>query len=141
MKKNIKWKKLKIFIFILFLFILFFKNNSKNIVLLIRNSVRNQKYWVGGKYEIFKKEYLDNNNEKIYLKSLNNKIVELSNQFTLMKSSGRACLIAYTKDKKINTKICIKIYNTPELSFKETNPIKVEVYNLKYEIVISKKKF
>jgi hypothetical protein len=44
-----------------------------------------------------------------------------------MKSSGRECLIAYTKNKKINTKICFKIYNTPELSFKEINPIKVEV--------------
>jgi LmbE family N-acetylglucosaminyl deacetylase len=129
MKKNIKWKKLKIFIIILFLFILIFQNDSKNIVFLIGNSVQIQKYWVGGKYEIFKKNYLDNNNEKIYLKSLYNKTVELSNGFILMKSSGRECLTAYTKNKKINIKICINIYNTPKLNFKETNPIKLEIYN------------
>ena len=76
-----------------------------------------------------KKKYLDNKDEKIYLNSLNNKTVELSNGFILMKSSGRECLIAYTKNKKINTKICFNIYNTPELSFKETNPIKIEINN------------
>ena len=136
MKKNIKWKKLKIFInlkliliLILFLFILIFQNDSKNIAFLIGNSVQRQKYWVGGKYEIFKKKYPDNKDEKIYLKSFNNKTVELSNGFILMKSNRRECLIAYTKNKKINTKICIYIYNTPELNFKETNPIKVEIYN------------
>ena len=128
MKKNIKWKKLK-YLFILFLFILIFQNDSKNIVFLIGNSAQNQKYWVGGKYEIFKKKYLNNKNEKIYLKNLNNKTVELSNGFILMKSNGRECIIAYTKNKKINTKICFYIYNTPELSFKETNPIKIETYN------------
>ena len=127
-------EKIKIFhkfkyIFILFLFILIFQNDSKNIVFLIRNSIQRQKYWVGGKYEIFKKQYLDNSDEKIYLKSLNNKIAELSNGFILMKSSGRECLIVYTKNKKINTKFCIKIYNTPKLNFKETNPIKIEIYN------------
>ena len=134
MKKNIQWKKVKIFIilefiFILFLFILNFQNDSKNIFFLIGNSIQNEKYWIGGKYEIFKKKYLDNNDEKIYLNSLNNKTVELSNGFILMKSSGRECLIAYTKNKKINTKICFNIYNTPELSFKETNPIKIEINN------------
>jgi hypothetical protein len=46
-----------------------------------------------------------------------------------MKSSGRECLIAYTKNKKIYTKIYINIYNTPEFSFKEKNPIKLEIYN------------
>ena len=57
MKKNIKWKKLKlIFIFILFLFILIFQNDLKNILFLIGNSVQIQKYWVGGKYEILKKK-------------------------------------------------------------------------------------
>ena len=131
MKKNIKWKKLKNiikleFIFILFLFYLIFQNGLKNI---LENSVQNKKYWVGGKYEIFKKKYLDNIDEMIYLKSLNNKTIELSNGFILMKSSGRECLIAYTKNKKKNTKICINIYNTPELSFKENNPIKVEINN------------
>ena len=134
MKKNIQWNKVKIFIilefiFILFLFILNFQNDSKNIFFLIGNSVQNKKYWIGGKYEIFKKKYLDNNDEKIYLNSLNNKTVELSNGFILMKSSGRECLIAYTKNKKINTKICFNIYNTPELSFKEANPIKIEINN------------
>ena len=115
--------------FLLFLFILIFQNGSKKIVFLIGNSVQKQKYWVGGKYKIFKKKYIDNKDEKIYLKSLNNKTVELSKEFILMKSSGRECLNAYTKNKKINTSICINIYNTPELIFKETNPIKIEIYN------------
>ena len=128
MKKNNKWKKLK-FIFIFFLLILIFQNDSKNIVFLIGNSVQKQKYWVGGKYEIFKRKYLDNKDEKIFLKSLNNKTVEFSNGFILMKSSGRECFLAYIRNKKINKKICINIYNTPELSFKETSPIKLETYN------------
>jgi len=46
-----------------------------------------------------------------------------------MKSSGRECLIAYAKNKKINTKICINIYNTPQISFKEANPLKLEINN------------
>ena len=46
-----------------------------------------------------------------------------------MKSSGKECLIAYTKNEKKDTKICITIYNTPKLSFKETNPLKLETYN------------
>ena len=103
MKKNIKWKKLKILIrliVLLFLLILTFQNDSKNIVFLIGNSVQNKRYWVGGKYEIFRKKYQDNKNEKIYLKSFNNKTIELSSGFILMKSSGRECFFAYTKIKK-----------------------------------------
>jgi hypothetical protein len=46
-----------------------------------------------------------------------------------MKSSGRECFFAYSKIKKKKEKICINIYHTPELSFKETNPIKIEIYN------------
>ena len=132
MKKNNKWKKLKILIrliVLLFLLILIFQNDSKNILFLIGNSVQNKKYWVGGKYVIFRKKYQDNKDEKIYLKSLNNKTIELSNGLILMKSSGRECFFAYTKNKKIKAKICINIYHTPELSFKETNPIKLEIYN------------
>ena len=53
----------------------------------------------------------------------------MSNGFILMKSSGRECLIPYTENKKIKTEICINIYNTPELNFKESNPVKVEIYN------------
>ena len=116
-------------IFILFFIILIFPNDLKNIIFLKENLVQNQKFWVGEKYEIFKKKYLDNKDEKIYIKSLNNKTTKLSNGLILMKSSGKECLIAYTEKKIIDEKICINIYNTPELSFKETNPIKVEVYN------------
>lgn len=128
MEKNNNFIK-KEFIFIIFLFILIFKNDSKKIFFLVGNSAQSQKYWVGGKYIIFKKKYLDNKDEKIYLKSLKNKTAELSNGFILMKSRGRECFIAYTKNNKINTKFCINIHNTPKLSFKETNPIKVEIYN------------
>ena len=46
-----------------------------------------------------------------------------------MKSSERKCFLAYIRNKKINKKICINLYNTPELSFKETNPVKLETYN------------
>lgn len=132
MKNNIGCQKFKFFrklkfIFFLFLLIQIIKNDSKNI--FFSNSVKNQKYWVGGKYEIVKKNFQDNKEEKIYLRSLNNKTIELSNGFFLMKSSGRECLIAYTKNKTIDTKICITIYNTPELSFKETNPLKLEIHN------------
>ena len=72
MKKNIKWQKYKIyrelkFIFILFLFIQIMQKDSKNIFFSILNSVKNQKYWVGGKYEIDKKKFQDYKNEKIYL--------------------------------------------------------------------------
>jgi len=38
-------------------------------------------------------------------------------------------LFCLYKNKKIKAKICINIYNTPELSFKDTNPIKVAIYN------------
>jgi len=133
MKKKLNGK-IKIFrkfkyIFILFLLILILQYGSENIIFLIGNLFQNQKYWVGGKYQILKKKYLENNDEKIYLKSLYNKTVELSNGFILMKSSGKECLNIYTKNKKINTKICFNIYDIPKLSFKETNPIKLETYN------------
>ena len=87
-------------IVLLFLLILIFQNDSKNIVFLIGNSFQNKKYWVGGKYEIFRKKFQDNKDEKIYLKSLNNKTVELSNGFILMKSSGRECFLLILKLKK-----------------------------------------
>ena len=111
MKKNIKWKNLKklkfIFINLLFLCINNIPKTSKNIVFSIENSSKNQKYWVGGKYEIIINKFLDNNNEKIFLKSSNNKVVELSNRYILMKSNGRECLTVYTRSKKINSRICI----------------------------------
>jgi LmbE family N-acetylglucosaminyl deacetylase len=135
MKKNIKWKNLKklkfIFINLLFLCINNIPKTSKNIVFSIENSSKNQKYWVGGKYEIIINKFLDNSNEKIYLKSSNNKVVELSNRYILMKSNGRECLTVYTRSKKINSRICINIYNTPELVFKEISPIKLEINNMK----------
>lgn len=128
-KLNGKINNFQKFLFILFLFIIIFQIDSKKLIFLIKHSIQNQKYWVGGKYKFFTKKYLDNNDEKIYLKSLNNKTAELSNGFILMKSSGRECLIPYTENKKIKTEICINIYNTPELNFKESNPVKVEIYN------------
>ena len=134
MNKYSKWRKFQmsrqlkfIFIFILlFLFIQMILKDLKILFFSIRNSVKNQKYWVGEKYDIVKEIFQDNKDEKIYLKSLNKKTIEFSNGIILMKSSGRECLIAYTENTKINTKICITIYNTPELRFKETNPLKLE---------------
>ena len=133
MRKSIKRRKLKFilklkFVFILFILILNFPNDSKSIIVSIENSVLNQKYWVGGKYDILKKKIYK---EKTYLKFSKNKVVELSNGFFLMKSSGRECLTIYIRNEKINREICINIYSTPELRFNETNPIKIEINNVK----------
>ena len=80
---------------------------------------------VGEKHEILFSKFPENGNEKIYLTSKNNKVIIFENYY-LMASSGTECLIAYTKTNTINSKICFNIYNTPELNFKESNPIKIE---------------
>ena len=65
-----------------------------------------------------------NINENISLTVSNKNLIELHNGYILMKSNGRECLKAFTKTLK--TKICFNIYNTPNLKFKEKEPIIIE---------------
>ena len=46
-----------------------------------------------------------------------------------MKSSGRECLTAFTKELKAST--CFKIYNTPNIYFEEKNPLKLETKDIR----------
>ena len=49
-----------------------------------------------------------------------------------MNSTGRECLTAYTnKNSKINSTVCFNISNTPDIYFKESNPLRIEVNNMK----------
>ena len=41
-----------------------------------------------------------------------------------MKSSGRECLTAYINELRAYT--CFNIYNTPNINFKEKNPLKLQ---------------
>ena len=135
-KKNLQRKNIKAtlklkFLFILFLLILDIPSFTKNLLISKGYSVQNEKYWVGGKYKIFVNKYLDNINEKVILKYSKNRVEEISNGYILMKSNGKECFSVYTRSKKITSKFCINIYNTPELNFNETNPIKIETNNVK----------
>ena len=65
------------------------------------------------------------------MKYSKNRVEEISNGYILMKSNGKECFSVYTRSKKITSKFCINIYNTPELNFNETNPIKIETNNVK----------
>lgn len=68
-------------------------------------------------------------NEKIYMRLSNNNNAELREDKLIMKSSGRECLFAYTKST--NSKICFDIFNTPDLKFKEKNPIRIKTNSSK----------
>ena len=48
-----------------------------------------------------------------------------------MKLNGKEWFTVYTGNKKKMSKFCINIYNTPDLNFKEVNPIKIETNNTK----------
>ena len=90
-----------------------------------------QKFWVGEKHKVLISKFPENSNEKIGFTCLNNKVV-FSKGYLLMKSSGRECCTAYSKkNKKIYSSICFIIYSTPELNFKEHNPIKIETNTVK----------
>ena len=86
----------------------------------------NQKFWVGEKYVIIISKFPEFSSEKIFL-ACKNKKVEIVKNSLLMKSRGRECLMAYTSKKKIYSKICFNIYNTPQLIFKESNQIRIEI--------------
>lgn len=78
---------------------------------------------VGEKYKITFKKFPGNSDEKIYLSNTRNK-TKLFKEYLFMNSSGKECIIAYTK--KVNSTKCFNIYNRPKLNFKEDNPLKIE---------------
>ena len=132
MKKNFRLKIILILIFSFFLLIFLLKTNitltSLKVFIFPNPSDIHKKFWVGEKHGILISKFPENSNEKIYFRSLNNKVGFIKG-YLLMKSSGRECLTAYSKkNKKIKSTVCFIIYNTPELNFKEHNPIKIEIY-------------
>ena len=88
---------------------------------------RIHKYWVGEIYKIVIKNF-QLKKEIIKIFSENNK-VEIFNDTIIMKTSGRECLI--TETKKNNFSKCFNIYNTPNLSFNEKSPFKLETNSIK----------
>ena len=71
------------------------------------------------------KTFFANNKKKVLSIKPNSNKVEILNGLILMKSIGKECLTIYTKKNISN--FCFNIYNTPEIIFKENNPIKIEV--------------
>ena len=122
--KQLKIKKKLLILFVLFLTLLNFQISSIKIIISIDSSDTKKKYWVGAKYKFQIKVRPDNNDENLYLKSLTNKFEIINNNFLLMKSSGKDCLIIYIKN--IKQSFCISIFNTPEIKFNEKNIVKIE---------------
>lgn len=132
MKKNNQHKILMILIFVFLLFIFNVKIPAIGIKIIFESGFEHQKLWVGERYKINIKKFPLNSDETIFLTSLYNKVIVLSKNDILMKSSGKECLKAYTEINKINSTICFNIYNTPDIILKENNPIKLETNNIKY---------
>ena len=133
MNKSIK-KKFSIIFVLIFLLSLFYQSPLSSIPVIkisifIDSSNDNKKYLVGEKYKITIKKYPDNSDEKIYLSNTQNK-TKLFKEYLFMNSSGRECLIAYTK--KVNSTKCFNIYNRPKLNFKQDNPLKIETNSTKF---------
>ena len=131
----IKIKKITILIYIL----INYKINVSIIrfKIFISSELETNKLWVGEEHSIIIKKYPENSEEKIYFKSLNNITELLPNLKLLMKSSGRECLTAYIIKKEIKETLCFNIYNTPNISFKENNTLRIEtnkIYQLNLEI-------
>ena len=127
---HINFKLLLIFIFSIFVFSLKVKESVKsNKIISISLCNNEEKYYVGNKYKIDAKIYPNSTNEKILFNFSNKKIVELLNDYILMKSSGRECLTAFTK--QINSTFCFNIYQNPELIIKENNTIRLETNSFK----------
>ena len=119
---NLKSKQLLITTLVLSLI---FNRAYIKIVILPSLSNSNQKYWVGEKYNILIKNYPKIKYEKINFKSkYNHTYLGLLDGKIIMKSSGRECLTAYIKELKACT--CFNIYNTPNINFKENNPLKIQ---------------
>jgi len=128
MNKLIKIQLIILLIIIFFSIMLNCIKPSIQINLLTVFSKFHKKYFVGEKYKIRMKKFPYYKNEKIYVISLNNR-VDLFNGNLIMNSAGRECLIAYVKN--FNSSICFDIYNTPNISFQDKNPLKIELYTYK----------
>ena len=132
MNLNLKSKQLSIITFAL---LLMFNRTYVKIVILPNLSTSNKKYWVGEKYNILINNYPKIKYEKIYFKSKYNRIyLDLLDGKIIMKSSGRECLTAYNKALKGYT--CFNIYNTPNINFKENNPLKLQIKTVR-KLVLS----
>ena len=126
-------KKKFILILIFSLLILFCeKKDEKDCfpIIISKKFLRiNKKFWVGGKYKIIIENSQSDKNKTIFLKnSISNK-TELRNGYIIMKSGGRDCLIAFSKEK--NSTFCFNIYNTPVLNFLNRAPITLEINKTK----------
>ena len=135
MNKNNKFKFILVLLFIFLLLSIFlYKLNGLLLSLKIFISPHfygnNKKFWVGEKHKLNVLKNPENCNEKIYFTNSNNK-VDLLGGFLLMNSSGRECLTAFSKKKKLNSTICFYINETPEFHFRETNPLRIETYHVK----------
>ena len=76
-----------------------FGNINESIKIIISNEISKKqlKCWVGERYKIQIIIYIRNDNERIYLKSVNN-LIELFKDFILLKTNGTECLKANIKD-------------------------------------------
>ena len=123
---------LTIFLFSILFIFLKIKNlvkTSKEIFISNGFSPQNKKFWVGGEYKINLNNINDIKDQKLFFRLKDNKKVEFFNDHLFMKSSGKECLIAYSN--KNNYRICFNIYDTPKLTFRENNPIKIETNTTK----------
>lgn len=131
MNKNLQ-RKIVCLLILIFLFINFNINVAlTSLKIFVYSEFETKKLWVGEQHNIIIKKYPENNNEKIYFKTLNNKIEIISDKKFLVKSSGRECISAFTKINKINETICFNLYNTPNIIFNEKNPVRIEVNHIR----------
>ena len=115
------------------------KNAIESLKIYIASDLmgNNKKYWVGEKYKIIISKYPKNAKEKIYFKTLNDKTIFVKG-YLFLNFSGRQCITAFTKKNKINSTFCFYISKTPELYFKETNPLRIEINFMKKLILESR---
>lgn len=120
-------------ILILILTILYYLLNVTisiiSLKIYILSDSNSTKFWVGEKHRLIIRKFPDNSNEKIFLINSQNKVRITSNRYLFFESSGKECLTSFTKINKIKSTICFNIYDTPELSFEENNPIRIEAYS------------
>ena len=129
---NIKIAKI-LFSFIFILFLILIKISKKITILIKTNrkqtlniSIHHQKNLIGEKYNLTMKIEPSNKEEKIFWNISNTKTANLNNNYLIIKSNGKALITAYQKKNNNKSIVCLIDYNSPELSFKETNFIIIE---------------
>ncbi len=115
--------KLIVILILDYLYISFIKTFI--VIITSKYNCKVSEYYIGEKYNIIIKKFQFHKKEKINLIISNLKIAKLFKNALLTLSSGRECLIAFTK--KMNSKICFYIQNISVLKFKEIEPIKIEI--------------